>query len=682
VVSLIETTAEQELGADQLSLAAEIWRETDGNPFFVTELLRHLDESSDGRFELTGPLAGHGLPRSVREVIALRVQRLHERANDILTLGAVIGREFDVDLLAPIARVPEEELLDLLESAVEAELLMEVPERPGRFSFAHALVMHTLNENLGAARRARLHRRVGEALEERAREAPEALLGELARHWSAAGPADWLKALDYNRRAAAHALENLAPDEAVLWSAQAVRIFSEHAEPNDAMRCDLLIELGEAQRLAGTPGRRQTLLEAAALARRLGDRDRLFRAAVANDRALPAFFAGGDEERAEVFEAALAALPETDAQRRAQLLALLAAERAWHPDVEGRRRLAYNAIELARAAGDPRTLAMALQTTYLPLWEPETVELRRRHAAEGLEIALRLGAPRIRWWAVYQEQSAAFETGDVAAFERGLGEMRRVAEATGEPTLEWLTECTEVSLLTLRGELEAAEALARSAAESGVRDSLPLHVAHLGMIRYQQGRVREMEGPIGHVVEVAPGNPAYAAGHAAALMEAGRVDEVRSIVKQLARAELRTVPWSVAAPALAQLTLLCSELDDRDSAALLYPHVAPWAHLLAYSMGVLSYGSMSLYAGVLARLRRLYHEAERHLFQAAEVNEAINAPFFLARTHLEIARLHGESRKGDDATRHAALALDIAREHGFADVERQALNLPAATTTP
>ena len=677
VASLMEAATEQELDQDQVALATEIWRETDGNPFFVTELLRHLDESSDGRFELTGPLAGHGLPRSVREVIALRVQRLHHGAIDILTLGAVIGREFDIDLLAPVGGLPEEELLDLLEAAVEAELLTEVPERPGRFSFAHALVSHTLYENLGAARRARLHRRVGEALEEHAGDAPGPLLGELARHWYAAGPADPLRALDYSRRAAAHALENLAPDEAVRWSAQALRVFGEHAGPNDTLRCDLLIELGEAQRLAGTPGRRKTLLEAAAVARRLGDPDRLFRAAVANDRGLQAFFAGADDERAEVFEAALAALPETDAQRRAQLLALLAAERTWHPDVEGRRRLAHKSIELARAAGDPRTLAMALQTTYLPLWEPETVELRRRHAAEGLEIAVRLGAPRIRWWAVYQEQIAAFEAGDVAAFERGLGEMRRVAEEIGEPTLNWLTDRTEASLLSLRGDLEAAEALAQRAAESGVRDSLPLHVAQLGTIRYHQGRVAEMQGLFRQAMEMAPEMSAYAVAHAAVLMETGRLDEASSIVERVASAELRGVPWPVAAPALAQLTLLCSELDDRHSAALLYPHLAPWAHLLGYSIGV-SYGSMSLYTGILARLRRLYDEAERQLLQAAEVNERIEAPYFLARTHLEIARLHRECGNRDDAERHAALALDIARARGFAQVERQALDLPAA----
>jgi hypothetical protein len=90
---------------------------------------------------------------------------------------------------------------------------------------------------------------------------------------------------------------------------------------------------------------------------------------------------------------------------------------------------------------------------------------------------------------------------------------------------------------------------------------------------------------------------------------------------------------------------------------------------------------MSLYAGILARLCARYGESERHLLRAAEVNHRIRAPFFLARTHLELARLYLEHEQAGDRTRqaqHAALAVNLAREHGLTQVERQALSLPAA----
>jgi DNA-binding SARP family transcriptional activator len=686
VARLMKTAAGRELDAAALALAGEIWRETDGNPFFVIELLHHLHESGavDGRFEVTGSLAGLGLPRSVREVIALRVQHLHERALDVLTTGAVIGREFDLDLVAPVSGLPEGDVLDLLDSAVDAVLLTEVPDRPGRFSFVHALIGHTLYENLGPARRARLHGRVGEALEQLAGEDPGPLLGELARHWSAAGPADAPKALNYNRRAAAHALENLAPDEAVRWSTQALSI-SPAAAVGDDLRCELLIELGEAQRQARDAGYRETLLEAAAAARRLRDPDRLFRAAIASARQAYGSFGGVDDERAELYEAALAALAESDSRRRAHLLALLAAERTWHPDAATRRRLAHQAIELAHTAGDPRTLAVVLQLTNLPLWEPDAVELRRRHAAEGIKISAELGGPRLGWWANFQEQVGAFEADDLPASERALREMRRLADETGHPSLEWMTSQTEATVLTLHGRYEEAEAVAKWAAELGERDALTVYIPQIGLvpqialIRFQQGRAHELTEQFRQASDRTP-IPAYMSALALALIAGGRLDAAQSVVGRIVAGELTALPWFLTGPSLAQLTLACADLDARDVAPLVYTHVAPWAHLLVFT-NVVSYGSMSLYAGALARLCGAYEESERHLLRAAEVNERIQAPFFVARTHLEIARLYRDRQQADDRARqahHVALALALAHDHGLTQVESQALTLPAA----
>ena len=170
VVSLIEAAAGHDIGEPGLALAREIRRESSGNPFFIAELLRHLDESGainqdeSGRWALAGDLSELGLPQSVREVIGVRIERLGEAAK-VLQVAAVIGRDFDLDLLARVTEQPEDELLEQLECAVEASVLQEAA-LVGRFSFSHALVNHTLYEELGATRRARLHRRVAEALEE------------------------------------------------------------------------------------------------------------------------------------------------------------------------------------------------------------------------------------------------------------------------------------------------------------------------------------------------------------------------------------------------------------------------------------------------------------------------------------------------------------------------------------
>lgn len=158
-------------GERSSTLADELIRETDGNPFFVAEILRHLEESGavapdkTGRWALTGSLAEIGLPQSIREVVTGRAARLGEQTAELLSTAAVIGREFDVGLLSRIVDQGEDEVIDLLDRAVNVALVNE--GRPaGRFSFAHTLVNHALYEELGATRRARTHRRIAEAVEE------------------------------------------------------------------------------------------------------------------------------------------------------------------------------------------------------------------------------------------------------------------------------------------------------------------------------------------------------------------------------------------------------------------------------------------------------------------------------------------------------------------------------------
>ena len=171
VGALMEVAVGQELPAQGGRLVDEIIRETDGNPFFVAEILRHLEESGAvapveyGRWSLTGTLAELGLPQSIREVVTGRAARLGEETAELLSTAAVIGREFDLGLLSRISDQGEEEILDLLDRAVGVALVNE-GRRAGRFSFAHTLVNHALYEELGATRRARTHRRIAEAVEE------------------------------------------------------------------------------------------------------------------------------------------------------------------------------------------------------------------------------------------------------------------------------------------------------------------------------------------------------------------------------------------------------------------------------------------------------------------------------------------------------------------------------------
>jgi class 3 adenylate cyclase len=246
VAEMMAAAAGHEIDAVGLQLAQEVTQETDGNPFFVAEVLRHLIESgaiaqgSDGRWVLRSSIADLGLPQSVREVVCRRVERLGEQSQQILTMAAVIGRTFDVELLDLLIDGDEEELLEALDTGVQASLLVESPERVGRFSFAHALIDHALYDALSAMRRARLHRRVAEALEQLCGEEPgERLVAELseavgsaggsaailAYHWRETGHSD--QTVHYLLMAAEQAGNGCAEAEAVTLYNQALGLIPE-----------------------------------------------------------------------------------------------------------------------------------------------------------------------------------------------------------------------------------------------------------------------------------------------------------------------------------------------------------------------------------------------------------------------------------------------------------------------
>ena len=171
VLAFMEAAAGQRLEEAATDLAHALCQETEGNPFFVGEVLRSLMETGAiyqddrGRWTAAGEMSEMVLPNSVREVISARVGRLGAQAGRVLSMAAVIGRDFDFDLLDAVTDLGQEELLDVLDAASGAALVREVPDAPGRYSFSHALTQHTLYQGLSRVRRTRAHRQVAEAIE-------------------------------------------------------------------------------------------------------------------------------------------------------------------------------------------------------------------------------------------------------------------------------------------------------------------------------------------------------------------------------------------------------------------------------------------------------------------------------------------------------------------------------------
>jgi len=139
-----------------------IHEHTEGNPFFIEEVLRHLAETDadyerEGRLTTDLAIAELGIPEGVKEVIGQRLTRLSEECNSVLTIASVIGREFGIEALERASDLPVDRLLELLEEAVAARVIEEAPHMVGRYSFSHALTRETLYDELTTTRRVRLH---------------------------------------------------------------------------------------------------------------------------------------------------------------------------------------------------------------------------------------------------------------------------------------------------------------------------------------------------------------------------------------------------------------------------------------------------------------------------------------------------------------------------------------------
>ena len=267
VALLMEGFAGHALDPAALRLASAVSRETDGNPFFVVEVLRHLAENGAiyqdtiGKWSARPDLDFTSLPDSVRDVVRARVVRLGEGSQRILSLASVIGLEFDLDLLSEASEIPEDALLDLLDAARAVALIREHPDGGGSTPSRHPLIQHLVYEELGSARQARYHRVIGEALETLGGERPGFRVSELARHWvNATKMVDLLKAIDYSKQAADAALAGLAPDDAVGYYTQALDLYERLDDTDQTLQIDLTIGLGTAQRQSGDVQFRQTLV--------------------------------------------------------------------------------------------------------------------------------------------------------------------------------------------------------------------------------------------------------------------------------------------------------------------------------------------------------------------------------------------------------------------------------------
>ncbi len=357
----------RELTDDGVAFAHQLSDLTAGNPFFVSQMLRHLSETNalvqqEGRW-IAGPVdpSGSGVPEGVREVIGRRLSALDPRADHLFSVAAAIGSEFDLATLAKVADVGEGDALDMLDDGLQRSLLVEEPGRYGVYRFAHALVRQTLLEELSTTRRLQLHRAIASTVAAAHPERVEVI----AFHYSeAAGAGMAADAVEWSTRAADRAVQRLAYESSVDWYAKALE--SESLLPVDAARHGhLLMKKARAETVFDSLAAKADLLAVADLARELDDAELFAEAAVVYGGWTTVWDQLDDPQREPLIREALQRLPDADSELRVRVLLKLRDTLQLAPAALERRDLCDEALAMARRLGDPNLITEALFTQFL-----------------------------------------------------------------------------------------------------------------------------------------------------------------------------------------------------------------------------------------------------------------------------------------------------------------------------
>lgn len=677
IAEMIEAAAGEPLGEEGRRLSRQLSRETDGNPYYVAELLRHLTESGavyqqeSGHWSLRSHLGDLELPQSIREVVAKRVERLGPSVHDALATAAVIGREFDIAVLASMLDRDEDELLEQLERAVRAVLLCEVQDVAGRFAFVHAVIHHTLYRQLGGTRRSRLHLRLARLLEPAAGRP-----AELAHHWSLTGTPEYVpQAVHYSRLAGEEALAELAPDVGLRWFTRALELQTQ-APVDDFERCDVLIGLGEAQRQTGYPDFRETLLQAARMASELGDADRAARAALANNRGTVSVTGKIDEDRIRAIERALELDDPPNPIRRARLLGLQALELGYEHQPARRRALADEALALARPVADPRTLGIVVRDALYAYWSSDALEVRLRLTDELMAAAEAADDPTLVFWAARAEMHARIEAGELERARAARDRMQRVSDRLHLPTLRWITGFTNAGWRVMYGELERTEEEAGQAfqigTEAGEPDAMTIYGGQLAITRIHQGRAAEVIDVMSQGAAETPAIP-WLAALAWGYAWADRKAEAMELLERGTRERFESINWDmIRKSGLAMYADAAAECGASEAARILYDLIEPWADELIWDTAV-CHGLGRTYLGLLSATLGWDERADTH-FELACRFHAENALPHWTIARAQVAWAQSLANRGELPAAHAQAtqALALSTKHGYGALEKRA----------
>jgi DNA-binding CsgD family transcriptional regulator len=407
------------------ALVRELHSRTAGNPLFITEVVRLLQQQGVlSREGMTAHLNRDlGIPAGVREAIRSRLDRLSQDCHRVLTFAAIVGRQFGLaELERLIDTLSSGQVLDALEEALAAGIVEEVPGMFGAYQFAHVLIQETLASALSSTRRARLHGHIAEVLEALWQDDLDAHAAELAAHFAQAEPARGReKVAQYALLAGERALAAYAHEDALVHFERGLA--AKAGQPMDAETAALLFALGRAQ--GATDQVQQAWEHLGRAFDYYAETGEAFQAVQIAE--YPLFFVPGVTRATRMTARALQLVPH-DSLDAGRLLCryglLLNLETA---DYQGAQAALAQALAIARQAGDValemRTLANTADVHWYQLSWPEVVS----YSIQAIELARCVGESG-EAWPFYLAATGLWTMGRLAEASRYAVEMLEYAE--------------------------------------------------------------------------------------------------------------------------------------------------------------------------------------------------------------------------------------------------------------
>ena len=417
-----------------LTLVTAVFDETEGNPFFVEEVFQHLDEegallSADGKWRTELELEDLEVPEGVRLVVGRRLERVSPESQKVLTIGAIVGRSFDLDLLEAVGDVVGDALLTALEESEQAFLIVPTPGREPRWEFSHALIRQTLAASLSLPRRQRLHLRVADAIEQTVREEPEKRAADLAHHLYQAGTAaEADKTVHYLEVAGQQVFDAGSFEEGLPLVDRAHGLLDDKPVAQRAallfMRGRVLHSVHRTEESAADYQRAFDLYET------LGDVDGVTNASM--EIAHQCSYRGEPFRAVPTVRRGLALTGDEQSVSRARLLSHGALSFGIAGDYDAARPMMDEAIALARRLDDRRALAEALGVKVFYDWVflqcREWVDTGR----QAVEVGQSLGQPWLWLPADALRRVGLASVGDWRAATDGLEKVAELAERLGQ----------------------------------------------------------------------------------------------------------------------------------------------------------------------------------------------------------------------------------------------------------